>query len=137
MESDERVVILDAPEHVWVLADRQQLGRAIANVVRNALAYAPGTTPVRVSVEVVEDSARVRVRDRGPGVPASERGLIFDPFARGMLADGRRGKGLGLFIARRIVEAHGGAIGLRSVRPGAEFWIELPSIQERRTASAS
>lgn len=137
LASDEPAVILEAPQHVWVRADGQQLGRAIANVVDNAVAHAPGTTPVRVIVEVVQDSARVRVRDRGPGVPASERHLIFDPFARGMLSNGRRGKGLGLFIARRIVEAHGGAIGLRSVRLGAEFWIELPSIQERRSKSAS
>jgi signal transduction histidine kinase len=118
-------------------ADEQQLGRAIANVVRNAVAYAPEATPVRVFVEEAEDSARVRVRDRGPGVPASERHLIFDPFARGMVANGRRGKGLGLFIARRIVEAHGGAIGLRTVEPGAEFWIELPASKGRRSASAS
>jgi signal transduction histidine kinase len=137
LDSDQPAVILETPQHVWVLADEQQLGRAIANVVRNAVAYAPATTQVRVIVEVAEDSARVRVRDRGPGVPASERHLIFDPFARGMLADGRRGNGLGLFIARRIVEAHKGAIGLRSVRPGTEFWIELPSIQERRSTSAS
>ena len=137
LESDEPAVILEAPQHVWVYADEQQLGRAIANVVRNAVAYAPGTTQVRVIVEVAEDSARVRVLDRGPGVPASERHLIFDPFARGMLAHGRRGKGLGLFMARRIVEAHQGSIGLRSARPGTEFWIELPSIQERRSTSAS
>jgi signal transduction histidine kinase len=136
-ESDDRVVILDAPQQVWVDADEQQLGRAIANVVRNAVAYAPEATPVRVFVEEAEDSARVRVRDRGPGVPASERHLIFDPFARGMVANGRRGKGLGLFIARRIVEAHGGAIGLRTVEPGAEFWIELPASKGRRSASAS
>ena len=56
------------------------------------------------------ERARIRVRDRGPGVPAAERHLIFDPFARGRLASETRcGKGLGLFIARRIVEAHGGS----------------------------
>jgi signal transduction histidine kinase len=135
--SDAPAVTLEAPPHIWVHADEQQLGRAIVNVVRNAVSYAPATTPVRVSVEVAEDSARVRVRDRGPGVPAAERHLIFDPFARGTLANGRRGKGLGLFIARRIVDAHGGAIGLRSVRLGAEFWIELPLAEEGRATSAS
>jgi signal transduction histidine kinase len=137
LESDEPAVLLEAPRHVWVRADAQQLGRAVANVVRNAIAYSPPASAVQVMVEVTEESARVRVRDRGPGVPASERGLIFDPFARGVSANGRRGKGLGLFIARRIVEAHGGAIGLRRVRPGAEFWIELPAIQDGRSASAS
>ena len=136
-EAPDPVVTLESPPHAWVNADAPQLGRAIANVVRNAVAYAPETTSVRVTVEEADDNARVRVRDDGPGIAASERHLIFDPFARGKVADGRAGKGLGLFIARRIVEAHGGAIGLRSVAPGAEFWIELPSISERRSASAS
>lgn len=136
-EVNEQVVTVESTPHAWVNADAPQLGRAITNVVRNAVAYAPGTTPVRVTVEETDDNAPVRVRDHGPGVAASERHLIFDPFARGMVSDGREGKGLGLFIARRIVEAHGGAIGLRSVVPGAEFWIELPSLLERRSASAS
>jgi signal transduction histidine kinase len=130
-------VVIEAPEHVWVRADARQLGRAIANVVRNAVSFEPQTTAVRVIVEVTDDGARVRVRDHGPGVPASERRLIFDPFARGMLANGRGGSGLGLFIARRIVDAHGGSIGLRSARPGTEFWVELPLAEERRSSSAS
>jgi signal transduction histidine kinase len=54
-----------------------------------------------------------------------------------MLANGRGGSGLGLFIARRIVDAHGGSIGLRSARPGTEFWVELPLAEERRSSSAS
>ena len=90
-----------------------------------------------MTVEETDDGARVRVRDRGPGVPASERRLIFDPFARGMSANGRGGSGLGLFIARRIMEAHQGSIGLRSARPGTEFCIELPLAEERRSTSAS
>ena len=110
----------------------------MANVVRNALGYSPPTTPVTVCVETDGDVARVLVRDRGPGIPAAERHLIFDPFARGGAADGGRGgKGLGLFIARRVVEAHGGVIGLRPVRPGAEFCIELPLADGRSTLSAS
>jgi signal transduction histidine kinase len=137
MEADAQVVTVETPPHAWVNADAPQLARAITNVVRNAVAYAPETTSVQVTVEETDDNARVRVRDQGPGIAASERHLIFDPFARGKVSDGREGRGLGLFIARRIVEAHGGAIGLRSVVPGAEFWIELPSFFERRSASAS
>ena len=96
---------------------QQQLGRAIANVVRNALAYAPNGSSVTIDVDADDERARVRVRDRGPGVPAAERHLIFDPFARGRLTDETRGgKGLGLFIAKRIVEAHGG-VDRSSIRP--------------------
>ena len=119
-------------------ADARQLGGAIANVVRNALAYAPSGSPVKIDVDTDGERARIRVRDRGPGIPAAERHLIFDPFARGRLAaENRCGKGLGLFIARRIVEAHGGSIGLRSARPGTEFCIELPLPAGGRLRSAS
>ena len=137
LEAEEPTVAIEAPKHVWVRADAQQLGRGIANVVRNAVSYAPAGTTVRVTVEETDDGARVRVRDRGPGVPASERRLIFDPFAQGMSVNGRGGSGLGLFIARRIMEAHHGSIGLRSARPGTEFCMELPLAEERRATSAS
>jgi signal transduction histidine kinase len=137
LEAEEPAVVVESPEHVWIRADAPQLGRAIANVVRNAVSYGPPATTVRVIVEETHDGARVRVRDRGPGVPSSDRRLIFDPFARGMLANGRGGAGLGLFIARRIIEAHQGSIGLRSARPGTEFCIELPLAEEGRVTSAS
>ncbi len=138
LEFPDRSVIVEGPDGVPVRADAQELRGAVANVVRNALGYSPPTTPVIVCVETDGDVARVLVRDRGPGIPAAERHLIFDPFARGGAADGGRGgKGLGLFIARRVVEAHGGVIGLRPVRPGAEFCIELPLADGRSTLSAS
>jgi signal transduction histidine kinase len=80
-----------------------------------------------VDVRVHRGAARVRVRDQGPGVPPSERESIFDPFMRGTASHlARTGNGLGLFIARRVMEAHGGRIWLTSNRSGAEFTIELP-----------
>ncbi len=131
-------VAVDGPEAILIMADASQLRGAIGNIVRNALIYAPDTAPVKVIVEADDVCARVRVRDRGPGVSAAERHLIFDPFARGSLAsESRCGKGLGLFIAQRIVEAHGGSIGLRTARPGTEFCIELPLADGRRLRSAS
>jgi signal transduction histidine kinase len=121
-----------------VQADGPQLRGAIGNVVRNALAYSPSSAPVTVVVEDRGAVVRVRVRDRGRGVPEEERHLIFDPFARGRAGNGvRDGRGLGLFIARRIIEAHGGCIGLRAARPGAEFCIELPTFGKGRASSAS
>ena len=138
MEFDHADLVFRAPEALVIRADGQQLGQAVANVVRNALAYAPDDSSVTIDVDSDDGCARVRVRDRGPGIHAADRHLIFDPFARGRLTDATRGgKGLGLFIAKRIVEAHGGVIGLRSVRPGMEFCIELPLPAGGRLRSAS
>lgn len=138
LDPDGAEVVVEAPERLMIRADGPQLRGAIGNVVRNAVAYSPPSSPVTVVVEERGPVVRVRVRDEGRGVPEDERHLIFDPFARGRAADGvRDGRGLGLFIARRIVEAHGGCIGLRSADPGVEFWIELPSLGEGRRSSAS
>lgn len=138
MEFDHAELVVRAPDTMSIRADAGQLRGAIGNVVRNALAYAPSGSSVNIEVSTDGESARIRVRDRGPGVPAAKRHLIFDPFARACLeGETRCGKGLGLFIARRIVEAHGGAIGLRSVRPGTEFCIELPLAVGGRLRSAS
>jgi signal transduction histidine kinase len=131
-------VVIEAPDRLMIRADGPQLRGAIGNVVRNALAYSPPSAPVTVVVEDLDAVVRVRVRDQGRGVPAQERHLIFDPFARGGVGKSvRGGKGLGLFIARRIVEAHGGCIDLKPGRPGVEFCIDLPSSGGGRRLSAS
>jgi signal transduction histidine kinase len=119
-------VFLDGPDQLFVRADPRQLRSAIANVVRNALMYSPIGTPVRVGIESEGRSARVIVRDRGPGISREEQGTAFDPFSRGR-ANGQTGSGLGLFIARRVLEAHGGSISLRSSKSGATFVIEVPA----------
>ena len=120
-------VSLDAPNHLFVRADPQQLRSAIANVVRNALMYAPAGTTVRIGIESDGRSARVVIRDRGPGVPREERATVFDPFSRGRANSSTRpGSGLGLFIARRVLEAHGGSISIRPSKLGATFVLEMP-----------
>jgi signal transduction histidine kinase len=137
LEFGEDRVTVRAPGVVRVRADVGQLRVAVANLVRNALAYSPPQSSVRVSVKLQSGAARVCVSDRGPGIGAAERHLIFDPFARGRLAETvRAGRGLGLFIARRIVEAHGGRIFLRPRGPGATFCIELPAYVGRATSTS-
>jgi Histidine kinase-, DNA gyrase B-, and HSP90-like ATPase len=129
-------VMIDSPSQLFILADPRQLRSAIGNVVRNALAYSPPESPVRISIEFAGRFARVRVRDCGPGIPKEERGHVFDPFNRGRAhSDARSGSGLGLFIARRVLEAHGGSISLRPSRSGSTFVLELPA--EGRQLSAS
>jgi len=121
-------VVVDAPDQLFVRADAQQLKSAIANVVRNALLYSPPDSLVKVRVEFEHRSARVVVRDGGPGIPDEERETVFEPFRRGgAYGAARPGSGLGLFIARRVLEAHGGSIALRSSKTGASFVLELPA----------
>jgi signal transduction histidine kinase len=129
-------VVLVGSRGIPVSADAPQLRVALSNVIRNALAHSPSRSTVTVRVGSADGVGRVRVRDRGAGVPASERHLIFDPFVRGS-GEARSGAGLGLFIARRIVEAHGGTIGLRAARPGTEFHVDLPLATHGRIRSAS
>jgi signal transduction histidine kinase len=136
-EGDDDRVVVTAPERLPIRGDASQLRSAVANLVRNALAYSPPGMPVRVDVNESSGYATVCVRDRGPGVDPDERDLIFDPFVRGTVGGAVQGKGLGLFIARRVVEAHGGSIALRARRSGATFCIELPTDVEGRQRSAS
>jgi signal transduction histidine kinase len=125
--SDAGRVSIDAPDHVYVRADPRHLQSAISNVVRNGLSYAAEGTPVALRVESHGGTARIVVRDRGPGIPIEERKTLFSPFARGRNGLKRPGSGLGLFIARRVLEAHGGSVSLRPSRSGATFLLELPA----------
>lgn len=134
--SDIDRVSIDAPDPVIVRADPRHLRSAISNVVRNSLAYAPAGTPIRVRVRSDHQTARIVIQDRGPGIPAEERKGLFDPFRRGRSGRGRPGSGLGLFIARRVLEAHGGSIAVRPTKLGATFVLEIPdSVPDRGNPS--
>jgi signal transduction histidine kinase len=124
----ERVTLAPEP-NIVVAADADHLRGAVANVLRNALIYSPSDTDVSVRLSMNGGMARIEVRDRGPGVPPGEWDSIFDPFMRGSASHlARSGNGLGLFIARRVLEAHGGRVWLTSSRPGAMFTLELPLV---------
>ena len=116
-----------APRPAMAEVDPTHLRAAVGNLVRNAVAYSdPGSAVV---VEIVDEGTRLRlsVRDQGPGIPVGERETIFDPFVRGEAGSRRgRGSGLGLFITRRVVEAHGGTVWLDPGHPGADFQMVLP-----------
>jgi two-component system sensor histidine kinase KdpD len=104
------------PETPPLIADAAQLERVFANLIENALRYS-GDKPVQVSVRQIGSRVVVRVTDRGPGIPDSEQGRVFEPFYRGSDASRRPGSGLGLAIAKGFVEANGGAINVESL-PG-------------------
>jgi PAS domain S-box-containing protein len=111
--------------------DVNRVGQVLSNVVGNALKYAPGSSPVVLGATVEGNRLAVSVDDEGVGVPESERALVQEPFHRAWNVRESRipGTGLGLFICRRLVEAHGGrlTIGDRpDGSPGTRVCFTLP-----------
>ncbi len=95
----------------------------IANLVRNALQASPPDVPVSVRVAVEAGALVYEVRDRGEGIPAGQEEAIFEPFQTTRV----RGTGLGLAVARRVVELHGGVItAAQHPAGGAVFRVVLP-----------
>jgi signal transduction histidine kinase len=123
------------PDLPVVLGDGTALKQALQNLLSNAIKYGTeggnwiGITASRVSAgsqQIVE----VRVQDHGPGIPQDEQAHVFDPFFRGRRAkqDQVHGTGLGLNLVKKIVEAHGGSVAVRSdARKGTEFIVQLPA----------
>ena len=106
--------------------DRARLDQVVTNLLSNAIKYGAGA-PIRISVRKLDERARLDVRDEGIGMAASERGRIFERFERAVSAKHYGGLGLGLYIVRRIVDAHGGQIAVESAPgAGAQFVVELP-----------
>lgn len=103
------------------------LRMALKVVVDNALQYSPAGSPVALSGQQMDGGIALMVRDQGPGVPDDEVDNIFGKAYRARNAHGS-GSGLGLYMARSVIEVHGGSISMRNVAPaGAEFRIWLPT----------
>jgi signal transduction histidine kinase len=113
---------------VGVSGDRLLLRRLIRNLLENARRYA-GDGPIAISVAAEAGRAVLEVADHGPGVPASERERIFEPFYRlEQTRENGRGSGLGLALVRQIARRHGGeAVCLAAEGGGSRFRIDLPA----------
>ena len=120
-------LLLEASHRVLVDADGPQLARVIRNLLENAIRHAPDDSVVLVQVDELDGRATLRVVDQGPGFPSDFRERAFEPFTRADPArDTRTGTaGLGLSIARGIVIAHGGTIGVGD-GPGGIVEMLLP-----------
>jgi len=126
-ETGQSRVRVQGPDHLLMLCVPEAIRASVANLVRNALAYSPVGTEVGVVIENRDATACIRVTDRGRGVSTSERDSIFEPFIRGDMGHAsRNGHGLGLFIAERMVRAHGGEIRVEPQCEGVAFSIEVP-----------
>ena len=119
-----RAITLTTTDAAVVEGRRAMLDRAVSNLVDNALKFSapPGAVDVTVA------GACIEVADRGPGVPADERGRVFDRFYRTTAARGRPGSGLGLSIVRQIAEVHHGTVSLHERDGGGTVArLELPA----------
>jgi len=120
---DGRRLTVDAPQTAMVHVDPHLLRIAVENLLRNSLQHARDAVDVTVGLTTRE--ASVSVSDIGPGVPTDQRATIFEPFVRGSNA-AKGGRGLGLFIARRVVQAHGGALWYEAAADGSIFRMRFP-----------
>jgi predicted ATPase/signal transduction histidine kinase len=127
-------VTVDARGPIIGMWDGQRVGQAASNLLSNAMKFGAGS-PIEVTVESIDGMARLSVRDHGIGIPPEDQERIFGPFERAVSLRHYGGFGVGLWTARRIVEAHGGTIRVES-RPGegAKFIVELPRRGRSRTA---
>ncbi len=116
----------DLPE---IPVDVVQIDQMLTNLVENAVKFSPPGTRITVSATRWHDTVEVRVMDEGPGIPTEDRERVFEPFVRGREGGGA---GLGLAIARAIVESHGGRIWSEGTPGGGNcFVFQLPT-RERR-----
>jgi signal transduction histidine kinase len=111
-----------------VRGDRDRLRQVLVNLIDNAVKYSPPGDRVSVKAEQSDSRVVIEVRDRGPGISPEHQRLIFEKFGRANVAEhAKPGTGLGLFIARSIAEAHGGALEVRSAPGrGTTFRLSLP-----------
>jgi two-component system heavy metal sensor histidine kinase CusS len=118
-------------ENLVVAGRRPDLTRVLRNVLENAVAHSPDGATVTLNISANSHVVTFTTTDHGPGIPLEDQPLVFQPFFRGLATQGnnRSGAGLGLAIARGIIEAHGGTIRLDgNYRNGARFIIDLPRV---------
>ncbi len=131
---DRRIVLAYRLEPIEVLADPELLRLPVTQLIENACKYSPPGSMVTIEIERQEGNVAVKVSNNRSSIPPSERQLIFERFYRG--ADAKRstsGSGLGLYVARKIALAHGGALDLESedpANPNVTFCLKIPAAKE-------
>ena len=127
-----RIEVLAAGSLPLCSADPAMFGTVILQLIDNAFKYSPPGSPVVVAAEAAPEGIIFSVSDRGPGIPEEERERVFEKFYR-CKRDRERlpGTGMGLTIAREIVQAHGGRIWVDTTSDGSRFRFSLPQAAER------
>ena len=129
------------PEPLWVRADPTRLGQVVSNLLHNACKFTPGGGRVAISTRREGEEAVIRVRDEGIGIPADQLDRIFGMFEQLEAAHGQAqaGLGIGLSLARSLVEMHGGSIEATSPGKGrgSEFIVRLPLAPDEASAAVA
>jgi two-component system sensor histidine kinase KdpD len=127
-----RDIVLNVPADLPLVSiDEVLIERVLINLLENALRYAPPDTPIEIRASAAPGEVTVEVLDRGPGFQGGEEGRVFEKFFRGEAGRARHGVGLGLAVARAIVEAHGGRIEAHNrAGGGASIRFTLPRVGE-------
>ena len=131
--ADERSVRLETSvaENASVFADRDRMFQVLGNLLSNAIKFSPLGAAVRIATTTIEGFTRFEVRDQGPGLASNLVPHVFDRYWQGMLTRTGQGSGLGLYIAKGLVEAHGGRIWVEStVGVGSTFYFTVPSVRD-------
>jgi len=118
------------PDPCTLYADPRRISQVLFNLLNNAIKYGGEDRPIVLSVFMENGSVVTQVTDYGPGIPPEEQALIFQRYYRGKSVELEgMGIGLGLAIAREIIEQHGGEINVKSTRDdGTCFWFKLPAV---------
>ncbi len=121
-------IVLETDEGCIVQGDAHRIERVVMNLLSNAVKYSPDNTRVTLRVEKEDSQAVLTVSDQGPGIAEDDLGVLFQPFGRGRSAAAlAEGTGMGLYVVKQIVEAHGGRIDVQSeLGHGATFRVRLP-----------
>jgi PAS domain S-box-containing protein len=124
---DRARVVLQARSMITLAIDDLRIERVVSNLLQNALKYAPRKSTIVVRLELTADQVRISVIDSGGGISPHEQSYIFDKYRRTTRAQGSEGSGIGLYVSKQIVEAHGGRMGVISAHgTGSRFFFELP-----------
>jgi signal transduction histidine kinase len=128
-------LIVNGPDHMRGVWDRERLSQVLTNLVSNAIKYSPPTAPVTLRLTGKGRWIQIEVTDRGDGIAPDQIDKLFQPFTRLDNAPTVDGTGLGLYIARGIVQSHGGLIRVESqIGRGTTFIVRLPWVQEPQAA---
>jgi signal transduction histidine kinase len=110
--------------------DRKRIQQVVTNLITNATKYA-ARAPIHVSLTTQAEGVRLSVQDFGPGIPTELQGKVFERYERAVSSRNVSGLGLGLFISREIIEAHGGSIQVASeAGKGSLFTVMLPLLAD-------
>lgn len=133
--SGRQITVRASDQNHEATVDGVRLEEVVVNLIDNAVKYSPAGTAIDVELSSIPDAIRIAVRDRGPGIRAAELERIFEPFHRSSSA-GAPGVGLGLHIAKEIVELHGGTLTVETPADGgSRFVVTIPRDADQATTA--